>query len=225
MTAVLAAALSWGPHHCEPEFPKIIGCAIGNYEDLTGALIASAAAVFAGWLAWSGVQVQIAAEERRAAADRVEVEQVLQNDLDAFAEVLGAVWKILERSDEKEDTNTKLRKRSAILHGIEEITKDTWLSSSRKMVEVLGWKRRRDYEQLFAALEHLGQIRKDNFDVPDALVVARNVSIDFEHLRPDTARYFVGRFRRAGKAYTLGYAVEVEAGVAQEGRASFDPQD
>jgi hypothetical protein len=94
--AVLAAAVAWGPHHCAAVFPKIIGCAFGNYESLSGGMVAAGAALFAGWLAWSGVQVQIAAEERRAAADKVEVERVLQDDLDNFADALGAIWRILE---------------------------------------------------------------------------------------------------------------------------------
>lgn len=225
IAAVLAAALAWGPHHCDPEFPKIVGCAIATYEDLAGAMVAAAAAVFAGWLAWSGVQVQIAVEEKRAAADRVEVEQVLQDDLDTFAEVLGAIWKILDRWDENEDPEIKQQKKSGVIYGIERITRDTWLSSSRKMVAALGWKRRREYEQLFAGLERLGQIREANFDSYEALDAVRSVSVDFEYLRPDTARYFEGRFRRSVKAYSLGYAVEVQAGVAQEGRASFSPED
>jgi hypothetical protein len=72
----------------------VIGCAMGSYESLMAGMVAAGAALFAGWLAWSGVQIQIAAEERRAAADRVEVEQVLQEDLDTLAEALGAIWKI-----------------------------------------------------------------------------------------------------------------------------------
>jgi hypothetical protein len=99
---VIAAAVAWGPHHCDLVFSKIIECAIGNYESLSGGMVAATAAIFAGWLAWSGVQVQIAAEERRAAAESKEVEQVLQDDLNHFAEGLGALWKILERYDPNE---------------------------------------------------------------------------------------------------------------------------
>src|ERR1700742_3958354 len=71
---ILATAVTWGPHHCAVQFPKIIGCALGSYEDLSGGLLAASAAVFGGWLAWSAVQLQISAEERRARADRIEVE-------------------------------------------------------------------------------------------------------------------------------------------------------
>ena len=66
---VLAAALAWGPHHCKAVFPMVIGCAIGSYESLAGGMVAAGAALFAGWLAWSAVQVQVDAEATRAAAD------------------------------------------------------------------------------------------------------------------------------------------------------------
>jgi hypothetical protein len=224
--AVLAAALAWGPHHCKPAFPMVIGCVVGSYESLIAGMVAAGAALFAGWLAWSGVQIQIAAEERRAAADRIEVEQVLQDDLDTFAEALGAIWKILERFDPEADPQVNRTKLEGVIYGIEKITKDAWLSSSRKMVTALGWRRRRDYEELFAGLERLGQFCDiDNFDVDEALSAVRSVSIDFESLREDTARYFEGRFRRAGKAYTLGHAIERQAGVANREQASFDPRD
>jgi hypothetical protein len=101
-----------------------------------------------------------------------------------------------------------------VVYGIEKITEDAWLSSSRKMVIALGWRRRRDYEQLFRGLERLGEFRDiDNFDAYLALAAVRSVSIYFELLCTDTARYFEGRFRRAGKAYTLGDAIERQAGV------------
>jgi hypothetical protein len=91
-------------------------------------MVAAGAAIFAGWLAWSAVQFQIAAEERRAAADRVEVEQVLQGDLDHFAEGLGAVWKILERFDPNEGGENNRNKLEGITYGIEHLTKDSGLA-------------------------------------------------------------------------------------------------
>src|SRR6266700_3477759 len=89
--AVLAGALAWGPHHCKVAFPMVIGCALGSYESLAGGMIAASAALIAGWLAWSAVQRQIDAEERRAIADRIEVEKELEGDIDTFAEGLAAI--------------------------------------------------------------------------------------------------------------------------------------
>src|SRR6266446_4903092 len=97
---VLAGALAWGPHHCKLAFPMVIGCAMGSYENLAGGMFAASAALFAGWLAWSAVQIQISAEEKRAAADRVEIEKVLHDDLDYMAEALASIWKILADLDQ-----------------------------------------------------------------------------------------------------------------------------
>jgi hypothetical protein len=144
----LAAALAWGPHQCPLVFPKIIGCALGQYETLASGLIAASAALIAGWLAWSGVQQQIAADERRASADRKEVERVLQNDVDDFADALGSIWRVLEGLD-PEATQIDPQIVDAVSYGIDAISKPNWLSTSRRMVTVLGWDRRRRYDQLF----------------------------------------------------------------------------
>jgi hypothetical protein len=147
---VLAAAVAWGPHHCPLVFPKIVGCAIGHYEGLTGGLLAAGTALFAGWLAWSAIQVQIAAEERRATTESAEVERVLQFDLNHFAEGLSSIWKILLAIDTQpsipvQDARDLLE---GVVYGIERIANADWLSTSRQMVEKLGWERRRDYNEL-----------------------------------------------------------------------------
>ena len=215
---VLAAAVAWGPHHCKAAFPMVIGCAIGSYEALTGGMIAAGAALVAGWLAWSAVQRQIEAEEKRAAADRTEVEKVLQGDLNSFAEGLAELWKILDRleRDETLGPDELLTRLGGVVYGIERITRKTWLDTSRKMVAVLGWKRRREYEELFEGLKRLGGFQDaTNFDVGMALSAVRSVSYDFELLRPDTAQYFEGLFRRTPKAWTLGDEIKVAARVVE----------
>jgi hypothetical protein len=79
------------------------------------------------------VQVQIAAVERRAIADRNEVEEVLAEDIDTLAEALAAIWKILDGLDESTQTEVEEPKLGAIKYGIGEITKENWLSTSRRM--------------------------------------------------------------------------------------------
>lgn len=213
---VLAAATAWGPHHCKLAFPMAVGCAMGNYESLAGGMLAAGAALFAGWLAWSAVQTQIATEERRATAENVEVEAVLQGDLDYLAEGLSSVWKILLAIDTApsltpDDVRPLLE---GVIYGIEKIANADWLSTSRKMVELLGWKRRRYYDDLFEGIERIGLFRNiDKFDVNEALNAVRNVSDYFELLNPSTARYFEGLWRRSPKAWTLGYAISVHAGL------------
>lgn len=225
---VLAGAVAWGPHQCALVFPKIIGCAMGHYEGLTGGMLAAGTALFAGWLAWSAVQVQIAAEEKRATAERVEVEQALQGDLNNFGEGLSSIWKILLAIDAPpsiplQDARDLLE---GVVFGIERIANADWLKTSRQMIEKLGWERRRYYNELFHGIERLGRFRNiDNFDVGEALSVVRSVSNYFELLRPATARFFTGLWRRSPKAWTLGYAIAVHAGLCHINEPLFDPTD
>jgi hypothetical protein len=210
----LGRCFSVGAASLRSGVPKIIGCTLGNYETLASGLIAASAALFAGWLAWSGVQVQIEAEERRASADRVEVEALLREDVDNFAEVLASIWKVLDSLD-LQATNFEQSKIEAVSYGIDAISKENWLSTSRRMVTILGWDRRRRYEQLFDGLEGLRQFRTIG-NAWEALNAVKGVSIDFEVLQPETSEYFKGLFRRGGKAWTLGYAVAKFAGMEEQ---------
>ena len=49
--------------------PTLLGCAVAQFENLAGGLIAAAGALFGGWLAWSAVrdQIQIARDQDLAA--------------------------------------------------------------------------------------------------------------------------------------------------------------
>jgi len=87
------------------------------------------------------------AEEKRANADRVEVEAVLKEDIDEFAEGLASIWKVLDGLYEKQ-ADLDSNKVEAIDYGIEKIAKENWLSTSRRMVTVLGWEPRRRFEEL-----------------------------------------------------------------------------
>jgi hypothetical protein len=67
IVAIMAMVVHWGPRHdCALQFPKIVGCALGTYEGLSGGLIAAGGAIFAGWLAWSAARAQIALERTKA---------------------------------------------------------------------------------------------------------------------------------------------------------------
>ena len=67
MIAVLAYAAAWTPSdmpRCfidirHSQFPGWLGCAFATHETLAGSLIAAGAALFAGWLAFVGLQDQI----------------------------------------------------------------------------------------------------------------------------------------------------------------------
>jgi hypothetical protein len=68
---LIGSVVVWGPNHyeCKKAFPMVVGCTLGKYETLTSGLIAALAALVAGWLALSGVQLQINTQ-KKANADR-----------------------------------------------------------------------------------------------------------------------------------------------------------
>lgn len=215
---ILASAVAWGPHSCGLVFIKVIGCAIGSYENLSGGLLAADAAIFAGWLAWSAVQVQVSAEERRATADRSEIENVLAIDVDDRADGLAAVWRLLECLENPEnidDLEVRSTKLEAVVFGINQITTKQWLDPAKEMVTSLGWSRRRLYQGLFAALEQLRTFIEDaEFDASRAEGAVRDAANWFEALLPaDREDYFDGLPGRSPKAWPLAYAIQVRAGL------------
>ena len=160
------------------------------------------------------MQVQIHAEEKRAAADRVEIESVVQGDLDEMAEGLSSIWKILEEIDSSDDlpAETRALRLQGVFYGIEQLTKD--IPSYKAMVSALGWQRRRAYESWLDGLERLGRLRDaKDFDVHWALTTAMEISNYFGMLQPETSEYFEGLWQRSPKAWSLGYTIAVHAGV------------
>ncbi|MGJ5092319.1 hypothetical protein ACQR18_09595 [Bradyrhizobium oligotrophicum] len=211
-TAALSSALAWGPHHCKLAFPMIVGCALGSYENLAGGMFAASTALFAGWLAWSAVQSQITADEKRAAADRVEIDRILQEDIEYIAGGLGTIWRILADLQEEKDSEIITQRLGGVIYGIEQITNN--ISVMRSMVPALNWERRRRYDQLLDELENLSLFKSTtDFDLHEAWYKAMDVGNYLTMLRPETQRYFEGLWERSHKAWTLGYAIAVHAGA------------
>jgi len=163
-----------------------------------------------------GAQSVDVMDRERAAADRVEIEKILHGDLDYMAEALASIWKILADLDQSPPPADVLTVRlEGVTYGIDKLTND--IATMRKMVTALGWERRRKYESWLNLLERLGEFRDiNNFAVDAALDIVKAIGNHFEMLRPDTAKYFEGFWRRSGKAWDLAYAIEMEAGVANK---------
>jgi len=91
ISVILAMAVAWTPRkECTWQFPKIVGCAVGSFESLSGGLIAAAGALFAGWLAWTAVRMQIdyareTADEQRK-ADEFAIRALLPHALSPINE-------------------------------------------------------------------------------------------------------------------------------------------
>jgi hypothetical protein len=64
-----------GSESCHWIFPRWFGCVLTEHEGLAAGLIATGGALIAGWLAWTAVQYQIAAERERADEARSEAKR------------------------------------------------------------------------------------------------------------------------------------------------------
>ncbi len=80
------------------------------------------------------------------------------------------------------------------------------------MVSILGWKRRREYEQLLASLEKLQHPGK-YFDVVETLWDVQLASSYVQIVEPKTSTYFEDFFVRAGKAWSTGDNILIQAGL------------
>ena len=203
--------------YCDLKFPKWFGCVIANHENLAGGLIGAAGTLFAGWLAWTAVQTQMAEAKNRAEADRKEVERLLHFDVDNIAEALGAIWRVLENIHGEETAENNDTRLGAVKTGISFVADPIWIETTRSMIEVLGWERRRLYASL---LNSLVEMAKHETATPEDAylleIVVTQAAGACEILFPETTDYFEGRFRRSPKAYSWGHAVLMYADLLDE---------
>jgi hypothetical protein len=220
--ADLAMNVPQGAAQCALKFPKWLGCVVANHENLAGGLIGGAGTLFAGWLAWTAVSLQIAENQRQQEADRREVEEVLVGDVDNIADAIGAVWKVLETIDENDTEEQAAAKLAAVTQGIGYATGGAWINTSREMIQALGWRRRREYTGLFDALEALGNFTNPVVSDVGSIVYAVRLAASYcQSISPDTDCYFENRFWGSAKAWSWGYSVLVTAGMDETG----EPED
>jgi len=96
IVGILAGANAGGVSHCSTQFPKWLGCVLSTHEGLAGGLIGAGGAIFAGWLAWSGVRDQIQSQrELSTARERDNLAAILAEMRDLF-DALSEVWRAID---------------------------------------------------------------------------------------------------------------------------------
>ena len=106
------AAVAWGPKtSCLHQFPKIVGCAFGTYENLSGGLIGGVSVLIAAIMAWTIGQNQVRAVHDQIEAERAHVQQTRHEKRYAMALALHL---------EAERIGTAADKRIALVQGVVE---------------------------------------------------------------------------------------------------------
>jgi hypothetical protein len=77
---------------CGWKFPMWFGCVFATHESLAAGLIATAGAIFAAWLAYSGIQEQILASKSADAA----AHEAVRLQLSGLIDTLNQVWRAID---------------------------------------------------------------------------------------------------------------------------------
>jgi hypothetical protein len=220
----LALAQVGSGSSCHWVFPKWFGCVVAAHENLAAGLIGAAGALIAAWIAWTAVQEQINSERERAAADRVEVERILSEDLTEYAKGMAAAWRLLVAlpEDASQDHTSAVYQTTAYM--ADRVSRPERITSYRAMVEILGWDRRIKYSDV---IDRLSELRKfsdpesmhDSQEVLDAI---RTLADYFELCLPDTSEYFNGLWRRSVKAMSFADLVEYNVPAKFRGDQSLE---
>jgi hypothetical protein len=204
--SVLALAQVGNGGSCHWAFPKWFGCVIATHETLAGGLIGAAGVLLAAWIAWTAVQQQINSERELAAADRLQAEQILSEELSMWAEGLAAAWRLLVALPEDAPHERTAAVYEATAYMAELVSRPETIATYRAMAEILGWDRRIAYSNV---LNRLSELRKFSdptsiHDPGEVLAQIRTLADYFEICLPTTSDYFGGLWRRSAKAMTFG---------------------
>jgi hypothetical protein len=203
----MALTEAGGTAGCHWAFPRWFGCVLWTHETLAAGLIAAGGVLIAAWIAWTAVQQQINAEQQRMAADRIEAERLLSEDLTNYADGMAAAWRLLVAvPDPLPGPQAWEATREATAYMAGRLTRPAQIANFRAMAEILGWDRRRKYLALIKGLESFAQFSEAALisEPTDVLNIIRNLADDFEYCLPHTSEYFVGLWRRPHKAISFG---------------------
>jgi hypothetical protein len=147
------------------------------------------------------------------------VEELLSFDVDNIAEALGAIWKVLEAIYDEQAPEDNQKRLQAVKNGLSYVTENSWIETTKAMVDVLGWNRRRLYAGLLNSLIELQAFQEITVDeisgeITSAVAQAAGAC---ELLYPNCSDYFEGRFRRSPKGYSWGDAVLMSAHLPEDG--------
>jgi hypothetical protein len=84
------------PSIFEMQLPKWIGCAMATHEGLAGGLIAASGALFAAWLAWHAIMLQIDSDKKLATLKEDSTYEALRSELHPIADMLLLYWRVVD---------------------------------------------------------------------------------------------------------------------------------
>jgi hypothetical protein len=169
---ILAAADAGAPSHCASQFPKWFGCILDTHEGLAGGLIGAGGAIFAGWLAWTGVRDQVQAErDLSSAKERGSLRAILVEMNDLF-ESLNEIWRTIDLTLQPEQPAEQRNHRIAlanslfmILPGAEQLA--TLKNFTDAMAKDLDPTKRGQFIRVWQAIDWIYRAREEREMAPE----------------------------------------------------------
>jgi hypothetical protein len=138
------------------DFQEWLGCSLATHEDLAGALIGGASALFAAWIAWHAVMRQINVETDQAY-------DALRVELGPIIDMLDLYWRVVDSSIK----NQQWRPNGvALLRALHPRPYDLVRSITPALAEGLDPARRRQFRDLTQRLSALAEIMHGRADEP-----------------------------------------------------------
>jgi hypothetical protein len=101
-----------------------------------------------------------------------------------------------------------------VIYGLQTISERNRIITSRRMVAVLGWKRRRLYDEMLDSLDDVRRFEsKVTPEIYELLTAIKLLATRLIVLNPDVEQYFEGLFWGSPKAWALSFAIQLRSGL------------
>jgi hypothetical protein len=202
---LLTAADAGSAPHCAPVFPKWFGCILATHEGLAGGLIGSGGAIFAGWLAWTGVRDQVQAERDLSTARERENQKAILIEMKDLFDTLNEIWRAIDLALIAEQTAEQRRHRIALAKSVMmTLPADRQLRELKDFTDALAKDiapgKRGQFIRVWQSIDWIYREKNEDGVVPendDGRYRLRMIRIDLSHFE----RYLVSFDREAASGF------------------------
>jgi len=217
----LAIADAGSASHCSfSSSLQWLGCLLGTYEGLAGGLIGAGGALFAGWLAWTGVRDQVQAERELSTAGARAAHRAILIEMRGLFDILNEVWRAIDLAFVQDQPIEQRRYRVALANSLlMSLPEEKPLKDLRDFTDVLAKEmepgKRGQFIRLWQSIDWVYREKAGTGVVPDN---------DDGRYRLNLIRINLSHFERYLCAFDEGAAKEFESrtkdDVDHRGRAA-----
>ncbi len=165
------------PNLLKTQFPKWIGCVMAAHEGLAGGLIAASGALYAAWLAWRAIMIQIDADRKLTTLTEDSTYEALRAELTPIVDMLLLYWRVVDAATKKRAWR---QNGIALLRSLHPTPDNMRYSIDRELAKDLDPIRRRRFVDLMQSLDWLARQFERSDDDPLFLENVRTMLSHFD---------------------------------------------